>query len=65
MSDLKVEAFRASVDVTGFWLMIPCSQVDGCKGFGGTHCLHLHGVSEDGRIFLQKIGILLLDYMVS
>jgi hypothetical protein len=37
-SSVTVEALSEIVDVPGYCVMTPCTQVDGCKFFGGIYC---------------------------
>ena len=37
-----------TVQIVSFWVMSPCSAIDGYLHFGGTCCFHLQDGSEDG-----------------
>jgi hypothetical protein len=37
-----------TVQIVSFWIMSPCSAVDGYLRFGGPWCFHLQDGSEDG-----------------
>ena len=43
----------ASVQITAFRDVMPCSLVNLCRCFGGIYCLILHGVINMKTIFLN------------
>jgi hypothetical protein len=44
-----------------FWVITPFGLVVRYQRFGGTHCLHLQGLSSEdgGGMFLRNVGIYL------
>jgi hypothetical protein len=54
----------ASMKMTVFWILEPCSLVDIYQCFRGACCHHYQGLDDTGSRHLRNVSELLPDYMV-